>query len=177
MFSFGSDLDEMCYPFIYEHSSLCDFELLTDELCTQVGLAGSACSERDSDIAQQLFGLQAKMFDLNGSIRGRCAIAEDDIVAAKSFLAAVRAKLLASQQGFVLPRGTGVVVMLHYCRSLTKKIIRALVRIDQEEIAVPSALPRYTNVLTNLFFALAQQINERDQVPQPAYISNNYGKK
>ncbi|CDZ94474.1 hypothetical protein [Pseudomonas saudiphocaensis] len=29
--------DEVCYPFIQETSVLCDFEVLTDELCGHIG--------------------------------------------------------------------------------------------------------------------------------------------
>ena len=32
------DWDEFCYPFIYEDSPICDFEILSDELCCRVGL-------------------------------------------------------------------------------------------------------------------------------------------
>ena len=37
----GALRDEICYPFLYETSWLCDFEVATDELC---GLIGSALS-------------------------------------------------------------------------------------------------------------------------------------
>lgn len=30
------DIRELCYPFIYEESPLCDYEILTDELCAVV---------------------------------------------------------------------------------------------------------------------------------------------
>ncbi len=33
---------ELCYPFIHETSTLCDFEMVTDELCTLIGMALSA---------------------------------------------------------------------------------------------------------------------------------------
>lgn len=178
MFKFSDDLDEMSYPFIYEASSLCDFEILTDELCTQVGLAGSACQPRDRDVQSILFALQEKMFDLNGSIRGRCAIDESDIDWVKNKLALLRGHLNESQDAFFLPRGQGVIVPLHYCRSLSKKVTRALVRVELERAkAVPTTLPRYANCLTNLFFTMAQVVNDRDGVHQPVYHSKNYGKK
>ena len=34
-----SSLDELCYPFIYEESLLCDYEILTDDLTRMVGWA------------------------------------------------------------------------------------------------------------------------------------------
>jgi ATP:cob(I)alamin adenosyltransferase len=175
MFKFSKDRDEMSYPFMYEHSYLCDFEILTDELCTVVGLAGSACQERDADLQQALFELQPFMFNLNGSIRGRNAITEKEVNDLKEMLSVWRKKLPEPTAMFVLPRGTGVVVNLHYARSLSKKVTRMLVRIDQEGKDVPSALPPYTNVLTNLFFAMTQVVNFRDGVTEPEYVSVNYG--
>ncbi|POF60957.1 cobalamin adenosyltransferase, partial [Vibrio vulnificus] len=34
----SKQLDELCYPFIYEDSPVCDFEIRADELCSRVGL-------------------------------------------------------------------------------------------------------------------------------------------
>jgi ATP:cob(I)alamin adenosyltransferase len=166
----------MSYPFIYEQSPLCDFEIMTDELCTMVGLAGSGCSQRDHEIQEVLFSIQPKMFDLNGSIRGRCAIFEPELNQLKEIYKTLKQSLPNEQPKFVLPRGTGVVCQLHYCRSLSKKVTRQLVRIEQEGIEVPEALPRYTNVLTNLFFVMTRIINLRDEVEEPEYLSANYGK-
>lgn len=176
MFRFNGDFDEMSYPFIYEESALCDFEILTDELCTVTGLAVSACEELDQDIRAILERLQPMLFDLNGSVRGRCAISEASLDLGKQWLWQLRREQLDKTMTFVLPRGDGVVVNLHYCRSLSKKATRALVRVDLEGIEVPDTLPRYCNLLTNLYFEMAQVINQRRGVIQPPYKSSNYGK-
>ncbi|EAR07486.1 adenosyltransferase [Reinekea blandensis] len=176
MFRFNGDYDEMSYPFIYEHSSLCDFEILTDELCTVTGLAVSACEAKDADVQLILSTLQPLIFDLNGSIRGRCAISDATIEQTKAWLWQLRRDQPEKTVTFVLPRGQGVVVNLHYARSLSKKATRALVRIDQEGKEVPEVLPRFCNVLTNLYFEMAQLINHRKGIEQPEYRSSNYGK-
>lgn len=176
MFRFNGDYDEMSYPFIYEASALCDFEILTDELCTVTGMAISACDDVDKDIRHMLETLQPLLFDLNGSVRGRCAITEETIAQSKQWLSQLRLAQPEKTAAFVLPRGRGVVVNLHYCRSLCKKATRALVRADQEGTEVPPTLPRYCNVLTNLFFEMTQVINHRRGVVQPEYRSSNYGK-
>lgn len=173
VFKFRGDFDEMSYPFIYENSSLCDFEILTDELCTLTGLAGSQCVKYP-DIQQKLFDLQPTLFDLNGSVRGRCTIDEPRLEWAKDMLQEIRQSTAQELTQFVLPRGTGPVVPLHACRSLSKKATRALVRVAEEGRAVPDTLPRFCNVLTNLFFAFCVSINEREGVEQPVYISQNY---
>jgi cob(I)alamin adenosyltransferase len=176
MFRFNGDFDEMSYPFIYEASALCDFEILTDELCTMTGMAITACNDEDQDIRHMLEALQPLLFDLNGSVRGRCTISEETIAQSKQWLRRLRLTQPEKTTVFVLPRGRGAVVNLHYCRSLSKKATRALVRVDQEGIEVPPTLPRYCNVLTNLFFEMTQVINHRRGEVQPEYQSPNYGK-
>ena len=53
---FSGDIDELAYPFIFEDSSLCDFEILTDELCTYVGLTISQLA--DGELRQSLSWLR-----------------------------------------------------------------------------------------------------------------------
>ena len=174
---YSGDIDELCYPFIYENSSVCDFEILTDELCTLVGLAGCACDDKSPDIAEDLFALQPKMFDLNGSIRGKCAISEEDISHLKSRYHHFLSLLEGEKKTFVLPRGKGACLPLHQSRSVAKKAIRMLVKAEQEGKVVPDTLHRYANLLTNFFFALTLVINQRGGIIEPEYISNNYALK
>ncbi|MBU2863424.1 cobalamin adenosyltransferase [Reinekea forsetii] len=171
---YSGDIDELCYPFIYEQSSVCDFEILTDELCTLVGLAGCACDEASQDIAEDLFALQPKIFDLNGSIRGKCAITEADIDQLKDRYHHFLSLLTGEKKVFVLPRGRGACIQLHQARSVSKKAIRMLVKAEQEGQTLPDTLHRYANLLTNYFFALTLVINERGGVIEPEYTSNNY---
>lgn len=174
MFKFTGDTDEISYPFIYERSPLCDFEVLTDELCTLFGLAGSACPTDQTEVQKSLFHWQPKIFDLNGSVRGVCTLTEEDITELKRELETWRQRLTPTGHAFVLPRGTGAVVLLHQARSLSKKATRALVWADEAGVSIPDTLPRFCNVLTNYLFTLAQWLNEQAGVVQPAYHSRNY---
>lgn len=62
--------DEVCYPFIYEHSLKCDYEILTDEMCRQVGGLIAEMPEAFSGLQVELETLQPMIYHLNGSIRG-----------------------------------------------------------------------------------------------------------
>lgn len=75
----GRNRDELCYPFIYETSNLCDFEVVTDELCGHIGAAYSLLPAGMPDIAADLDRVQPLAFHVNGSIRGRLAIEESDL--------------------------------------------------------------------------------------------------
>ncbi|WP_256383421.1 cobalamin adenosyltransferase [Photobacterium toruni] len=171
---FSGDIDELAYPFIFEDSSLCDFEILTDELCTYVGLAISQLP--DDQVRQSLSWLQPRIFHLNGSIRGKCGIFEADIIKLKADYHYFRNQVTDSNKRFVLPRGVGAVVQLHQCRSLSKKVVRQLVNVDAEGKKIPATLPRFSNLLVNYFFALTRVLNQQAEIEEPEYISINYPK-
>ena len=129
----SKDIRELCYPFIYEHSPLCDHEIITDELCTTLGgaiyeLEGD---DRFKDIYDFLCELQPKIFHLNASIRGKQAIFEEQIEWLAVILIVTR-KRLPDVSKLCLPRGPRPVQLLHSCRSLSKKAIRAMVSVDAQ---------------------------------------------
>lgn len=169
-------LDELCYPFIFESSALCDFEVVTDELCGHIGAVLSLLPAEMSDIAQDLDRLQPLAFHVNGSIRGRLAIEEADIAWLQSRQDHYRQEVAERIRGFVLPRGEMPVPHLHLARSAAKKAIRAMVRVDQEGKDVPSELPRLCNLMCNFFFTLTLVINQRRGHAETPFISKSYGK-
>ena len=175
-FKFGKNFDEMCYPFMYEQSMLCDFEVITDELCGHIGAMISHLPEDMPDIAADLEQIQPLAFHVNGSIRGRLAIAETDIQWLQGRLDHYRAEVAGRLEQFVLPRGTPPVPQLHLSRSACKKAIRIMVRLDQEEgKEIDMVLPRICNMLCNFFFVLTLVINQRRGLVEPEFVSRSYG--
>ncbi|MFY9811832.1 ATP:cob(I)alamin adenosyltransferase [Aquabacterium sp.] len=169
-------LDELCYPFIFETSSLCDFEVVTDELCGHIGAVLSLLPAEMPDIAQDLDRLQPLAFHVNGSIRGRLAVDEADIAWLQSRQDHYREEVAERIRGFVLPRGDVPVPQLHLARSAAKKAIRAMVRVDQEGKEVPPELPRLCNLMCNFFFTLTLVINQRRGQTETPFISKSYGR-
>lgn len=170
----GKDLDELCYPYIYEPSWLCDYEVLTDELCALVGTILAALPADYVDLNADLEQLQPLLFHANGSVRGRLALSDADLAWVHARLDHYRAELRDVAPGFVLPRGAAPVPQLHQARSGCKKAIRALVRVEQEGIAIPDLIPRFLNLLCNLFFVLTRVVNRRRGLTEPAFISLSY---
>jgi len=166
--------DEVCYPFIHETSSLCDFEVVTDEWCTLIGMAVSATSSDFADIAADLAQLQPLAFHVNGSIRGKLAIEEADVQWVLQRMQYYRQVLGEREHVFVLPRGTAPVPQLHQARSAAKKAIRAMVRVEQEGRVVPEVLPRICNALCNLFFLMALTVNLRRGIEEVPFVSKSY---
>lgn len=175
MLRFTKNRNEMCYPFMHESSYLCDFEVITDELCTQMGLALSALDDNCADIRDDLDAFQPLAFHINGSVRGKLAVTDAHLQQVEARYCFYREQV-GDLPLFILPRGTGAVVNLHLCRSLSKKAIRALVRVDEEGIPVPEVLPRLCHLLCNLFFIMTVIINRRRDLPEITFKSQSYGR-
>lgn len=173
----GRDWDELCYPFIYETSTLCDFEVITDELCGHIGAVYSLMPDEMADIAADLDRLQPLAFHVNGSIRGRLAVEESDISWLKERLRHYRQELREPADRFVLPRGRIPVPQLHLARSAAKKAVRAMVRVEQEGREVPMILPRLCNLMCNFFFTLTLVINQRRGEAETTFHSKSYGSR
>ncbi|WP_299731742.1 cobalamin adenosyltransferase [uncultured Endozoicomonas sp.] len=173
---YSGDIRELCYPFIYEESPLCDYEIITDELCATLGgvISELENDERFADIYDFLDKLQPRIFHMNGSIRGKQAIFEEQIQWLAEHFDHYQKEIAGQLNGFVLPRGGRPVQLLHSCRSLSKKAVRALVNVDKHGIKVPDELHRFGNMLCNLFFRLTVVINRRLGVVEPEYESLSY---
>lgn len=170
----GRHLDEICYPFIHQPGALCDFEVITDEWCTLIGMACSAMPTEMADMAADLHHMQPLAFHVNGSIRGRLAVQEADVQWARARLQHYRNALGARGDLFVLPRGTTPVPQLHQARSGAKKALRAMVRVEHEGHDVPEVLPRLCNVLCNLLFVMTLSVNQRRGLQEAPFVSLSY---
>lgn len=171
----GDHIDELCYPFIYEGSWLCDYEVATDELCSHIGVILALLPDGFPEVAADLERLQPLVWHLNGSIRGRLAIEEQELLWLLGRYRHYKAALGKGVKGFVLPRGPVPVPQLHLARSAAKKAIRLMVRLDQEGIAVPDILHRLCNVMCNFFFVLTLYINRQRGVEEIPFLSKSYG--
>ncbi|MDF2155139.1 ATP:cob(I)alamin adenosyltransferase [Vibrio sp. CAU 1672] len=165
--------DEICYPFIYEDSPVCDFEITADELCSRIGLILSM--ELDSFSRDILTRMQPNLYHVNGSVRGKLAITQAELDELKSDYAAIKAHIDGGFKGFVLPGGHPVASQLHLCRCLAKKVVRALVVIEHSGTRQPDPiLFRYANLLANVLYSLASYVNHTQQVQETEFVSRSY---
>jgi cob(I)alamin adenosyltransferase len=171
----SSSIDELCYPYIYEASSLCDYEIVTDELCSLIGSVLGGLGEGCGDIALDLERLQPLAYHLNGSVRGRLAIGEGDLQWLQDRYHHYRSQATTGIRSAVLPRGGAPVLQLHLARSTAKKAIRLLLQVEREEKKVPAILFRFCNLLCNFFFVSALEINRRMGVVEIPFESRSYG--
>lgn len=172
------DIRELCYPFIYETQFQCDYEIATDELCCQVGgvmaMLPVAPSEGEAAVFGDLDKLQRLIYNLNGSVRGRLGIFEEDMAWLKERYDLYNEASRGRVTGFVLPRGPQPIPALHLCRCASKKVVRLLVRLEESGVSYDPILPRFANLLANFFFVLTVFLKQEWQVPEVSYVSINY---
>ncbi|ELU09309.1 hypothetical protein CAPTEDRAFT_215503, partial [Capitella teleta] len=112
---YSGDIRELCYPFIYEDSPLCDYEIITDELCATLGgvISELEGDERFADIYDFLDKLQPRIFHMNGSVRGKQAIFEEQIQWLAGYFDQYQKEIEGQLHGFVLPRGGRLTVVIN----------------------------------------------------------------
>ncbi|MDR0233837.1 MAG: ATP:cob(I)alamin adenosyltransferase [Zoogloeaceae bacterium] len=170
-----------CYSFINDPGWLTDYEVLTDELCAQLGMAFSS-AETDAalpDLLPVLERLQALALHANGSVRGKLAVTEADLdwlqLSYNHFRQEIEAKEPDRMKRFVLPRGLPPVPELHQARSTAKKALRCLARVEEEgRRKIPPEIPRFLNMLCNFCFLLTVLVNQRRGVAEPVFVSQSY---
>lgn len=167
------DWDEFCYPFIYEESPACDFEILSDELCCRIGLV--LTMDLEPQVRDVLTRLQPNVYHLNGSVRGKLAITELELSELKADYHAIRERLEGGFSGFVLPGGCRVASELHLARCQAKKVVRALVAIEHSGKKAPAdILFKYANLVANTLYALASLTNFIEGVEEVEFVSKSY---
>lgn len=171
------DLRELCYPFIFETKSTCDYEILTDELCCQVGSVLSQLPDQFAVVYSDLQALQTLIYHLNGSVRGKNGIFEEDLDWLKERYDFYWQASGERVNGFVLPQGPQPIPALHLCRCNAKKIVRMLVRLDEAGIRFEPILPRFANLLANFFFVVTVYLKSKLAVAEIPYVSINYPQK
>ncbi|WPJ96964.1 hypothetical protein SH580_04485 [Coraliomargarita algicola] len=171
----SKNIDEVCYPFIYESSLKCDYEIHTDAMCRQLGGILSLMPENLPELIAELAKLQPMIYHLNGSIRGKCALREEDLIWLRERYGAHRDSVADCLSGFILPRGHSPVPELNAASSSAKVAIRLMVRLyETEGVDIPDVLHRFCNVLCNYYFTLTLVINRSRGEKEIPFESGSY---
>ncbi|ANU13130.1 hypothetical protein B481_0478 [Planococcus halocryophilus Or1] len=166
------DMRYLCYPFMREAASTVDFEIRTDSLTTRIGEALSLT--KDIEVVQRdLHILQPKVYHLNGSVRGKVAIQEEDLIELSDMYDYYVNFTKDKIGNFILPQGTHAACVLHVCRSEAKKSVRALHKVSLER-DVPEILFDYTHLFANVLFTMAVYVNQHHGVEEIPFVSKSY---
>lgn len=171
----NKDARFLCYPYMRESGSMVDFEIRTDSLTSRIGLAASLTKDVPA-VYNDLCYLLDMGYNLNGSVRGRIGITEQDIERLSDMYDFYLNEVKEVIETFVLPQGTTAACVLHTCRSEAKKSVRALHKVSEER-KVPKILFDYTHLLANVLFVMAVYVNKQHKVEEIPHISICYDVK
>lgn len=166
--------DEICYPFMNEEQWFCDYEILTDGLASYLGLALSIAKERDYSEAliKNLHWLTEMALHLNGSLRGKMAIEDEDLQRLYEMYDFYKDQV--EIKGFILPTGSYLSSQINISRYKAKEVVRLLNKIDRQQEKVPKILFSFSNLLANLLFILSVYINDVDREENQIFESKSY---
>jgi len=168
-------IDELVYPFIHDQDLRTDYEVLTDELTARVGeILDDLDPELFAEIIADLEKIQPMIYHLNGSIRGKLAVSQEDKQWLLQRYNAYKELTRDCINGFVLPRGARPVGQLHLAKCSCKKVIRLLVTMQHSGIEFSDLIAPIFNILGNLFFVLSVRIKQLRKEPEYPFVSKSY---
>lgn len=172
------DIRYSCYPFMREKICLVDFEIRTDSLTTRIGavLPTLVDDPKGQVVLEDLRVIQPLAYHVNGSVRGKLAITEEDLQWLSARYDFYVSHVEKAIQQFVLPQGIESAARLHICRSEAKKSYRALHKVSEER-DVPEILFDYLGLLANVFFVMAVYMNKQHEHEEIVFESKSYPTK
>lgn len=157
-----------------EKSCLVDYEIRTDSLTTRIGAVLPVLEgEKVQVVRDDLAVIQPMAYHINGSIRGKLAVTEEDLQFLSNRYDYYLQHVSEQFDRFVLPQGVEAAARLHICRSEAKKSFRALHKVSEER-EVPELLFNYLGLLANVFFLMALYVNKVNEHPEIEFVSKSY---
>ncbi|MDO4924462.1 MAG: ATP:cob(I)alamin adenosyltransferase [Turicibacter sp.] len=162
--------DLIAYPFLNEKSRLVDHEVLTDQLSSTLGMICSL----DPPLKDETWWLMEMTLHINGSIRGRLAISEEDLVKGLDLLHVLKERNKERLNRFVYPTGHVISSWYHIARCQAKQVVRNLYLLEQEGIEIPQIVIDFSNLIANLLFAFSVEVNAVFEIDEREFVSKSY---
>ncbi|NTV89818.1 MAG: ATP--cob(I)alamin adenosyltransferase [Clostridiales bacterium] len=162
------------YPFLADkpEDMRSDFEIMTDRICSRIGLLRAICSEER--FRDELLKVGELVYHCNPTLRTRMTVTNEEIAWLAALAGKYREEMKERFDRFVLPQGSERACIAHILRSEGKELTRLLYRYAYSGKDVDNGLVDFCNLLSNYFFALSLKFNELDGVEEVPFISRNY---
>lgn len=162
------------YPFLCDDSAdlRCDFELLTDEMSSGIGLLRSKLS--DEPLREELLWLCELVYHMNPTLRTRLTVTKEETERLAAAVERLQKECGERCKRFVLTQGCENACISHILRVQGKNMVRLLYRHCRQGNEVPEMLIDLANLLSGYFFYLSLKLNELEGVDEIPYISRNY---
>ncbi len=162
------DYRYLAYSFLKEESNLCDFEILTDLLSSDIALAIHYVKH-----ISELDRLVYLVYHANGSLRGKNAISDDDLLWLSNIYDKYN-ELNGKITNFYLPKGCLGACHLHKLRASAKICARLAHRIELKEKIFEENIIKFFNLLANVLFLMAVYENNIEGYKEEIFISKSY---
>ncbi|MDR3148320.1 MAG: ATP--cob(I)alamin adenosyltransferase [Treponema sp.] len=172
----------LAYTFLYEDASdlRCDFEILSDEIASMIGLLRSLVD--DQDTKDDLARVNELMYHINPSLRTRVAVTEGELRWLEERSEKLKEETRDSLSGFpgerkpifVIPQGCTGAAYSHIIRNKCKALVRLLSRHQQQGNKVEEFLFDFINLYSNYFYYLSLKLNRDRGVKETQFISRVY---
>jgi len=175
----------LAYYYLYEDTTelKCDFEILTDEISSMIGLLRSLMSDADKtagpSMANDLCKLNELMYHINPSLRTWVTVTEEEL----EWLNQKTLQLQkATEEGlpksggltFFIPQGCTPAAYSHVIRNKCKTLVRLLSRFKQQGNEVDEILFDFANLYSGYFYFLALWFNMNHEEKETLFISRVY---
>jgi ATP:cob(I)alamin adenosyltransferase len=177
----------LAYPFLYEEAEdlRCDFEILTDEISSMIGLVRSLV--KDEALREDLSAVNELMYHINPSLRTKIAVSREELAWLERKTAALEAEIEnktetkaeireAGRAGvrFVLPQGSEAACLSHVIRNRCKALVRLLSRHAERAGKIEGLLFDFINLFSGYFFFLALKLNRDAGIEEREFKSRVY---
>lgn len=167
----AKNIDLISYPFLNEDFGSVDHEVMSDFLSSVIGRILSM----DTPLYDETYWLMEMSLHMNGSVRGKLAVTEHDIKKGLSIMDKYRELNKERLKGFVLPTGCRLACEYHIARGEAKKVCRNLYVMRSKGIKFDDILIDFANLMTNLLFVMAVEVNRLNNVKEIPFVSKSYG--
>lgn len=164
------NIDLISYPFLNEPFGSVDHEVMTDYLSSILGKIVSL----DTPLKEETFWMMDRVLHLNGSIRGKLAISEEDLVYGLNLMKKLKDLNKNRISSFVYPIGHSIACEYHIARGVSKQITRQLYVLKNSGIHFPEILLDFSNLITNLLFLFSLEVNRLHNIEEKIFISKSY---
>ncbi len=161
----------IAYPFLNEtNDNLVDHEVFTDYLASSLG----ALVRKDNPLSKETRILCEKVLHVNGSLRGKCAIFDEDLKELENMYERLELLNQDRLRMFTLPVGHELACEYHKVRGISKIACRNLYKLKNNGIEINEIIFKFLNLLTNLLYLFSLEINRIMEVEEVEFISKSY---
>ena len=142
-----------------------------DELNSFVGLLRAKLRSEEKQTDEQLAMIQNKLFNIGSELADERGLCQESYITAEdvSMIEGWIDEMSAEQEvthGFILPGGNERIALAHVCRTVTRRLERAVVRLGEANSDSKNLdfLVQFLNRLSDFFFVLAKKIAFFDKI-------------